>query len=184
MDWYGILELVHAACAIVWVGGGLTLVLAAEIARRKQGPSAVMSVVEIVALLGPPLFVPVSALTVVFGAATAWYGGEFSQLWAIVGLAGFAATFLNGMLMIKPRAEKLAAIAAGKGKDSPDLVPFAENLLMIARFDHLVLALVVADMVLKPTSGDVWQLTAMAVILLVGAAMILLAATRQQPAAA
>ncbi len=183
MSWYTILELLHVACAIIWVGGGFTLLIAAEIVRRKRGPGAVMPVVEIVALLGPPLFVPISALTVVFGAATAWIGGEFTQLWVILGLAGFAATFLNGLLMIKPRAEKLSAMVAEKGKDSPDLVPFAENLLTIARLDYVVLALVVADMILKPTSGDLWELGAMAAILLIGALITLPKAIRRQPAA-
>ncbi len=184
MSWYAILELLHVSCAIVWVGGGLTLLIAAEVLRSKQGQSAVMPVVEIVALLGPPLFVPVSLLTVVLGAATAWVGGDFSQLWVILGLAGFVATFLNGVLMIKPRAEKLAVLAAEKGKDSPDLVPFAANLLTIAHFDYVVLALVVADMVLKPTFGDVWELTAMAAILVIGALTTLSKATLRQAAPA
>ena len=184
MSWYALLELLHVACAIVWVGGGLTLLVAAEVLRRKQGPAAVMPVVEIVALLGPPLFVPVSALTVVFGAAAAWIGGDFPQLWVILGLAGFAATFLNGLLMIKPRAEKLAVLAAEKGRESPDLVPFAENLLTIAHFDYVVLALVVADMVLKPAVGNVWELAAMAALLVIGALMTLSKAMLRQPAAA
>ncbi len=180
MSWYTILELLHVACAIIWVGGGFTLLFAAAVLRRKQGSAGVMPVVEIVALLGPPLFVPVSLLTVVFGAAAAWIGGGFSHLWIILGLAGFAATFLNGLLMIKPRAEKLAVLAAEKGRDSPDLVPLAENLLTIARFDYVVLALVVADMVLKPAVGNVWELATMALILVVGAFVTLSGAMRRQ----
>ncbi len=182
MSGYAILELLHVACAIIWVGGGLTLLIAAEVSRRKQGPGAATPVIEIIALLGPPLFVPVSALTVVFGAATAWIGGDLSQLWVILGLAGFVATFVNGLLMIKPRAEKLSVLVAEKGKDNPDLVPFAENLLMIARFDYVVLVLVVADMVLKPTYSDVWELATMAAVLVIGALMTLSRVLLRQPA--
>lgn len=124
--------------------------------RRNRGPQAMMAVVDAVALLGPPLFVPISALTVVFGVIAAGLGQSFSELWVILGLVGFAATFLNGLLLIKPRAEKLSALIAKEGPESPVLIPFAENLIMIARFDYVMLALVVVDMGLKPSYGDVW----------------------------
>ncbi len=184
MSGYALVELLHVFFAIVWVGGGFTLLFAAEVARRKQGSRGTMAVVDIVALLGPSLFVPVSLLTVVFGVATAWLGGLFSQVWVVLGLVGFAATFLNGLLLIKPRAAKLSAMGAEKGKDDPELVPFADNLLMIVRFDYVILALVVADMVLKPTSGDAWELAAMAALLVVGAASTLVRRMGRQPAAA
>lgn len=184
MNGYALLELFHVFFAIVWVGGGFTLLFAVEIARRKQGPRGTMAVVDIVALLGPSLFVPASLLTVVFGVATAWIGKDFSQLWVILGLVGFAATFLNGVLLIKPRAEKLSAMGGDMGQDSPALLPFADNLLTIVRFDYVILTLVVADMVLKPTPGDVWELAAMVALLVIGAVFTLLRGMGQRPAAA
>lgn len=184
MSWYAILELLHVACAIIWVGGGLTLMVAAEIQRRKRGPAAMIPVIEIVALLGPPLFVPVSALTVVFGAATAWMGGVFPHLWVMLGLAGFAATALNGLLMIKPRAERLSAMVAEKGPGDPDLVPLIENLLAIARLDYVLLALVVADMVLQPAINDLLELATMGAILVIGASISLSGVVRREPVAA
>lgn len=184
MNGYALVELLHVLFAIVWVGGGFTLLYAAGIARRKHGSGGVMAVVDIVALLGPPLFVPVSLLTVIFGAATAWVGGEFSLLWVNLGLVGFAATFLNGIVLIKPRAEKLSAMGAQMGKEHPELVPFADNLLTIARFDYVILLLVVADMVLKPLPGNTWELTGMAILLVIGMAFTLLPGIKRQPATA
>ncbi|MGA7296470.1 MAG: DUF2269 family protein [Rhodanobacteraceae bacterium] len=183
MNGYALVELLHVFFAIIWVGGGFTLLFAAEIARRKHGPGGAMAVVDIVALLGPPLFVPVSLLTVASGVITAWIGGEFSQLWVSLGLAGFVATFLNGVLLIKPRAEKLSAMGAAKGKDNPALVPFADNLLTIVRFDYVILTLVVADMVLKPMSGNWVELSGMAVLLVIGMAFTLVPGMKQQAVA-
>ena len=71
MDSYLIFKLLHVACAVMWVGGGFTLMVAAEIQRRKRGPDGLVSVVDAIALLGPLFFVPVSLLTVAFGAITA-----------------------------------------------------------------------------------------------------------------
>ncbi len=184
MNSYALFELLHVLCASVWVGGGFTLLYAAGVARRKRGPSGVMPVVDIVALLGPPLFVPIALLTVVFGVAAAWIGGQLHQLWAMLGLAGFVATFLNGVLLIKPRAEALASMAQAKGAEHPALLPHADKLLMIARFDYVMLLLVVAVMVLKPAPGDVWELSVLAALLVVGTAFTLVPGMKRQPAAA
>ncbi len=182
MDLFGIFVLLHIVCVVVWVGGGFTLLVAAETMRINRGTHGMMAVIDAVALLGPRLFVPVSALTVVFGALAAWFGPGFSELWVILGLVGFAATFLNGLLLIKPRAEKMAAMIAKEGENSPSLIPVAANLIMIARFDYVMLALVIVDMVLKPTTDDIWGLTAMAAVLVIGAALVFRSAARGQPA--
>ena len=42
------------------------------------------------------------------------------------------------------------------------------RILKVARFDYSVMLIVVADMVLKPTSGDTGILAAMAVVLMLG----------------
>ena len=39
----------------------------------------------------------------------------FDQLWVLLGLAGFAATFLTGLLVIKPESERIAADLARDG---------------------------------------------------------------------
>jgi hypothetical protein len=61
-------------------------------------------------------------------------------------------------------------------------VPFADNLLTIARFDYVILLLVVADMVLKPLPGNTWELTGMAILLVIGMAFTLLPGIKRQPA--
>ena len=184
MDWFSLFKLLHVICAVIWVGGGFTLLVAAEIMRRKRGSRGMMAVVDAVALLGPPLFVPVSALTIVFGVFTAWFGVGFAELWVLLGTLCFLATFLDGLLMIKPRAEKMSAVIAAEGPDSPRLLPAADTLLKIARFDYVMLALVIVDMVVKPSPGNVWLLAAMGVVLVVGAFLALGSALRAQPVTA
>ena len=138
MNAYALFELLHVLCAIVWVGGGFTLLYAAGGARRKRGPSGVMPVVDLVARPGPPLFVPIALLTVVSGVAGAWIGGRLHPLWGMLGLVGFVATFLNGLLLIKPRAEALASMAEAQGADHPARLPHADKLLVIGTAFTLV----------------------------------------------
>ena len=137
--------------------------------RRKRGPAAVLVVVGIVALLGPGCFVPISILTLLTGLVAAWMGPGFGEPWVLLGIAGFAATFLTGILVLKPRAEKLAASTTGGQVPQGVLLGQADTLMTIARVDYVTLFLVVGVMALKPEATDVFALSAMAVAVAVGA---------------
>lgn len=93
----------------------------------------------------------------------------------MLGLAGFAATFLTGVFVIKPRSEKLAAMIERDGM-SAEALAGGRQLLVIGRSDYVVLFLVVADMVLKPTKDDVGTLVVMAAILVAGVAYVVVKA--------
>lgn len=143
--------------------------LGAEIARRKRGAPGLLAVVDVVALFGQIFFVPVSLVTLLSGIAAAWSGPGFAQFWVVLGLAGFAATFLTGILLIKPRSEAIAALAATAGATPEALAQRSRDLLTIARFDYVVLFLVVLVMTLKPTANDVALLASFAAVAGVGA---------------
>ena len=69
--------------------------------------------------LATRVFIPVSLLVVVAGILLVIEGPwSFDQLWVLLGLAGFAATFLTGLLMIKPESERIAADLARDGDDA------------------------------------------------------------------
>jgi hypothetical protein len=119
--------------------------------------------------LGGRLMVPASLLTLVFGLVMCWFWVGFSDLWIIIGLAGYAATFLIGLLYFKPTSEKVAAMVARDGI-TPAALQDGKAMLRVARFDYAVMLVVIADMVFKPTSADTVLLTAMAAVLLAGAA--------------
>ena len=52
---------------------------------------------------------------------------------------------------------------------TPAVLDVGRRILRVARFDYTVMLIVVADMVLKPTSGDTGILAAMVVLLVIGA---------------
>ena len=161
----------HVVSVILWVGGGITLLLGADMAWKKRGAAGLLAVVDVVALLGPVFFVPVSLVTLLSGVAAAWYGPGFGQLWVNLGLVGFAATFLTGILLIKPRAEGIAAMMSDATQDA--LARKARDLVTIARFDYVVLVLVVLVMLLKPASTDIALLGSLAIIAGLGAVLTL-----------
>ena len=181
---YDLAVLAHVICAVLWVGGGLAQLLGAELARRMRGPDAMLAIVDVVAMLGPVLFVPVSLLTLVTGAAAAWIGPGFTDLWIYLGLAGYAATALTGLLVIKPRAEEIAALTASGQVPKAALVDKALKLMTIARFDYVILMLVISLMVLKPSFDDIVILGIMAIVLILGALGTIVKGLRSSPVAA
>jgi hypothetical protein len=171
MDFYSIFKLLHVLCAIAWVGGGMTLLVASIIASRATQPTALFGILDMMNQLGKTWFIPASLLTVVFGAITATFGGMWTQVWVILGLAGFASTFLTGLLLIEPTGRKIGAMLEAGNTDAA--LAAGRRLLTIGKFDYTVMAMVIADMVLKPSLSDVVVIAAMAVVVAVGAALFL-----------
>jgi uncharacterized membrane protein len=171
VDTYTVLKFLHILCAIIWVGGGFSLVVLGVVANGRNDAEAILRIVKDVAFLSTRLFIPSSLATFVFGAATAYFGGYYGTLWVWIGLAGFVATFLTGALILGPTAEKIGRLeAAGQLAEASAI---GKGLLKTAKFDYVVLVVVVADMVLKPGYSDVALLVIMLVLVAGGAYLYL-----------
>jgi hypothetical protein len=181
MDLYTVFKFLHVLTAIAWVGGGLTLLASNIIALRGKGEVAVLNSLETMNGLGKLWFVPASFLTVVFGAITATMGGLWGELWVVMGLAGFAWTFLTGILFMEPQGRKVAGMA-GAG-DMAGAIASGRRMLAIAKFDYTVMILIIADMVLKPALTDWPVIGAMAAVLAAGVALFLVPALQGGAAA-
>lgn len=175
MSLYELLVFGHVAMAILWIGAGFSLVVLALLAERKDDDDGMRTALDVTNRLGNVYFVPVSLLVIVFGVALvvesdAW---SFGDLWIVLGLVGYALTFLTGLLIIKPRAERIGRmIAEARGEMTPATTFEGRKLLTLARIDYVVLFLVVLDMVVKPTGDDAGLLAVMAAILVVGVAYV------------
>ena len=175
MTLYELLLFIHISATVVWVGAGLiSLVLAIGYDRDGDEP-AIRRFLADQERLATRLFIPASLTVVIVGIALvieseAW---SFDQLWLVLGLVGFAATFVTGLFMIKPASERIgAAMEREGGRLTPQLRTDIRKLIVMARLDYVVLFLVIADMVFKPTGDDAGLLIGMAAILLVGIAYI------------
>ena len=185
MDFYTIFKFLHVLCALAWVGGGLTLLAASIMAMQAKNDAGLFAGLDVMNRLGKTWFVPASLLTVVFGAITATFGGMWGQLWVILGLAGFASTFLTGILLLEPQGRKIGAlIEAGQMVDA---VAAGKRLMNISKFDYSIMLAVIIDMVMKPGLTDIAVLAVMAAIVAGGAIVFLgpvLARTPAAPASA
>ena len=132
-----------------------------------------LAVVKDVVFLANRLFIPASLVVVACGVAMTILGQSFSTLWIDIGLVGFAATFSTGLFLLKPISER---ITKGVAEGAPAAVINGQcvRLLQIAKFDYVMLFVVVADMTLKPMPNDVALLAVMALIVVAGAVLFLI----------
>jgi len=180
MDLYLVFKFLHVFAAVCWVGGGLCMTVLGALAASRQDDAEMLRVVQSVAYMANRWFMPASLLTLAFGVAAAIVGGLFTQFWVILGLVGAAAAFATGALVLGPTAEKIHQLeAAGRPSDA---YPLGRRLLEAAKFDYVVMFVVIADMVIKPTLADVATLAVLAAVVVAGALLFLLGAFRQAPA--
>lgn len=151
--WYAVFRVVHVTVAVFWVGGGLLLTILGLRAERSDDPKEVVTLARWAAWVGERLFAPAGGIVLLAGIAmminTDWGWGRF---WVVVGLLGYAATFVTGTAVLSPLAKRIHQLSAEKGATAPETLAAIRKILLVARFDVGVLLLVVADMVVKPFS--------------------------------
>jgi hypothetical protein len=166
MTRYELLVFLHVTAVIVWLGAGALTDLLWFRAERARDPLELRKMGELQEWLAPRLFIPASLSALVFGVLAAWEGPwTFGELWIVLGLAGFAFSFVAGLLFLKPQGEKMKDVVMQHGPTSAEAQRHARRLLVVARIQLLVLFLAVADMTIKPSTDDPWTLVVGAAIL-------------------
>ena len=101
MDFATLLKFAHVFAAILWVGGGFTVIIAGIILAGRSTADTQLAVVRATVLLAPRLFIPASVFTLASGVTLLFAAGWGWQPFTVIGLAGVI--FTAGLL---PRAGK------------------------------------------------------------------------------
>jgi uncharacterized membrane protein len=167
MNWYLIFKYVHVLFVIVWLGGGMAMVILGSRAYRANNEPEFANVIQNVVYLSSHVFVPSAIGALIFGLLNFFIYSMYDFLWIYIGLLGFAATFSLGILVLAPRSERVAKLIAQSGV-SPETTRQGNEILRLAQFDFVVLFVVVADMVLKPGWSNWITLVIMVVVIAAG----------------
>jgi uncharacterized membrane protein len=152
-SWYDTFLTVHILFVVFWIGGGMFLTLFGLMAERSRDAAQIAQITKMAAFAGEKVFGPAAIVVLAMGISmvlNAHLG--FGHFWLIFGLLGFASTFVIGIGVLGPRAKKLEALIAEKGPEAPESQAAISTILLIARVDMAILALVIVDMVTKPFS--------------------------------
>jgi uncharacterized membrane protein len=150
-DWYAAFKAVHVVVAVIWVGGGVSIMINGIRAQGTSDPKQIVTIAQQAAFMGEKIFAPAGLIVFLMGIAmminTNWGWGHF---WVIAGLVGYATTFAVGIGILSPMAKKIEHSARENGPEHPETIALIERIMLIGRFDVAVLLLVIIDMVTKP----------------------------------
>ncbi len=171
MDTLLLLKFAHVSAAVLWVGGGFGLMLAAATLGSRASSERMAAILSIMATLAPRLFVPASLVVLISGISLGWFGGYGWPAWLVLGLAGIAATIALGAGLLGPGSERALRTAAKAGPEAArsDM----ERVFRLARFDYVLHGAIVFLMVVKPGWDEVGLLAALALAVAAGATLIL-----------
>ena len=152
-NWYSLFKAIHVTFALVWVGGGVLLVILALRAERTNDADQLAGIARHAIFAGERIFAPAGLIVFLMGIAmminTNWGWGTF---WIVLGLIGYAVTFITGVGVLAPLARRVSASLEERGPSDPQTTALVNRILLIARIDIAVLLIVVLDMVTKPFS--------------------------------
>jgi uncharacterized membrane protein len=150
-NWYQVFKMIHVLAAVAWVGGGTLVTLAALAFERAKNPDTLFAIGKIAEWAAMRIFVPSGVVALVFGMAMMANGDiPYDQFWVLFALLGWAASFVWGVAVLRPKVDKLNALADERGRDDPETQATLRSLLVSARFDVVLLLLIVLDMTAKP----------------------------------
>lgn len=150
MNWYGILKVVHVLAAIVWMGGGvaLTVVLFRLLATRDRATLS-QFIPQVAGYMGK-VGGPASGLLLITGIAMVLVMKlSFKAAWIGLGFGGIILLGAYGGLVMSKRM--VALEQAARAGDDLALSSAAAKVRQSSIVLISIMAIVVADMVLKPT---------------------------------
>jgi uncharacterized membrane protein len=165
MTYYEVLLFLHIATAVVWLGAGLFLQVLIVRGQQTGNDGLLQGIASSSGWLAQRIFIPASLAVLVAGILLTIEGPwSFGDLWIVLGLAGYAFSFLVGILFLEPEGKRIGAAMAG-GRDDEAQQRVA-RINAVSRIELTVLYLVVAAMALKPTGDDAGTLALFAAVLL------------------
>jgi len=143
---------VHILAAMVWLGGGLTLLIVGLRARASSRPEAIAEFAGAVPYVGLRVLMPSVVLLLVTGvwqvlASSAW---KFTQLWVVIALLLFAIAFLIGAVYMSRVGIALARAGANAATNRASASAALNRWLAGYVVVLIVLLLAVWDMIFKP----------------------------------
>lgn len=151
---YEIYKGLHVVAAVLWVGGGLSLIILAISAELRNDAERLTFLGHSAEWIGNRVFTPASLAVLGFGIAMTAKGDiGYDEFWILFALVVWAVSALTGALFLGPTAKKLAKLTEQHGPGHPEVQRTLRTLLTVARVDGALLLLVVIDMTVKPFLG-------------------------------
>ncbi|HEX2104959.1 MAG TPA: DUF2269 family protein [Solirubrobacteraceae bacterium] len=150
MDWFELLMYLHVLAMAVWFGSGLAITVIAFRALRTSVETFAGFLVPAAWWAGRAHPAAGVVLLLTGFAMVADRDLSIGETWVLLGLIGLVLVMAIGGALVGRTSDALVKRVAGGGITSEELTETGERLLLYTRIELALLALVIADMIVKP----------------------------------
>jgi uncharacterized membrane protein len=152
VDLYGFLKTLHVLSAAIWVGTAIQQQIQYARLRATKDERKMIDFIDEAEFFGKRVFAPISAVTAVFGILLVIQGyPNFNDLWILIAIVMWIGSVAVGAGYLSPQTVKIKELTEQKGYQDPEVQGRIKRVTTATHIDGVLLALVVADMVMKPT---------------------------------
>ena len=135
MSYYEVLLFLHIATAVIWLGSGFFVQMLVARAEKIGDRLFLKQFSAYPAWMTQRIFIPASLAVLVLGILLTIEGPwTFGQLWIVLGLVGYALSFLTGILLLEPQGKRIHAAIEAHGPESPQAAFQVARINVISRW--------------------------------------------------
>jgi len=149
-SWYQTWKAVHVLMAIVWIGGALMIQLFAFRIFRESDGRRIAEFANDVEFISMRTFIPASLILVILGFVLVHMGHWQWTFWLVFAIVIWAISFISGAAYLGPESGRIAKLIEARGGVDAEVQTRIERVLLHARVETVLIALLAMDMVLKP----------------------------------
>ena len=147
---YEFLLAVHILCAVLWVGGGVTLHILGRRALA-EGTAQAAANTEQTGWVGPKFYAPLSVILLVAGILLVDEAGyQHSDLFITLGYTGWFAAFVIGAGVYPRLGKRIGEAVEAHGVESAETRRAVTRFFNVQSLEIAILVLVIVDMSVKP----------------------------------
>jgi uncharacterized membrane protein len=142
---------VHILCAVLWVGGGVSVHILGRWVAREGDPVRMVAFNRDAVKLGNVFYAPLALVLIVAGVLLVEeVGYSYGDLWITLGFLGWIFSLALGLGFYPQQSRRIDAAVAAGGPASADAQAGIRRVLLFNSIEITVLVLVVIDMAIKP----------------------------------
>jgi uncharacterized membrane protein len=142
---------VHILCAVLWVGGGVSVHILGRWAQKSGDAERMVAFNSDAIKLGNRFYAPLAIILIIAGVALVEeVGYSYGDLWITLGMLGWLFSLVVGVAFYPQQGRKIDAALAADGPTSAVAADGIRRVLLVNSIEILVLVLVVIDMAIKP----------------------------------
>jgi len=147
---YHLLLYVHVVCAVIWVGGAVTIQALAIQVNRSDDPAELPRLGRNIEVVGSWVFMPAAVLLFLAGVGMTIQNWSFGRSWIAVSVGLWVLSALAGAVYLAPRAKRAAALFEAEGPTSEAGRALIGRMFLVSRLELVSFAVILALMVFKP----------------------------------